>query len=242
MKIIRQMLANLLELLGVGTGDRNIPIGDVAELRGFRPYPVVPSHRELDHEWVAGLPWYLKNIEGNKVADCGFMHHLEFTKSLAELGLDVTGIDILDYISPTFTTIRTLVWNIKLVEEFDTIIANSLLEHLGLSCYGQPSIPNADKLTMSAFHNALKVGGVLLLQVPFSAQTVMITHRGKDFYKTYTDSTLRALTEGFIVEEEYFVARSKGMWLEVSKNIACKIRARGGYPSCLAFVKARKIP
>jgi len=213
------------------------------ELKGIWPRPVVGLPKHLDYEWVVGLPWYLKNIKGNRVLDAGFMAHLEFTKLLVQLGFEVYGVDLQSYKTKEFVTIEDSVWNIGAwkLSRFDTIVANSLLEHLGLEFYGQPKFEEAQKSTMKAFYDRLELGGVLLLQVPYGKYPILVRYRGQDFYRVQTRGRLLDLLESFEIQEKVFYVKATKGWLEVSESVADKVQQGGGFPSCLAYVKAIKV-
>ena len=213
------------------------------ELKGIWPRPVVGLPKHLDYEWVVGLPWYLKNIKGNRVLDAGFMAHLEFTKLLVQLGFEVYGVDLQAFDSDRegFTTFKECVWETPFIDGYiDLIVANSLLEHLGLEFYGQPKLKNAKKATMKEFNRILSPGGTLLLQVPYGKSPTLIRYKGQDFYRVLTKTRLSELLEDFQIEEKaYFAKLSKG-WLQISEAIADKIDQGEGFPACLVYVKAKK--
>lgn len=237
---MRKLIRKLSDNLGLNLGDKN-----GTELRGFVPHPIIKVGG-LDHEWDIGLPWYLKRIRGRTVLDCGFISHRNFTLFLAKLGFRVYGVDIAYFTEnvsalPNFLYYQNTAWDIGLRQgNVDTVIANSLLEHMGLKCYKQPDVSDAEARTMDEFYRLLKPDGTLLIQVPYAKETVVIRHRGQDFYRTYTRETLAKLLEKFAVVGMTFYAKTKGNWIEVSQSVADRIGQGGGFPVCLCYVEVRK--
>lgn len=240
MGICRRVAANVLESVGIGFGNKPLIGTDYVELQGFRPYPAIRIPNNLDHEWEVGFEWYLKRIEGKVVLDTGYMAHKGFTKVLGESGLVIIGIDLLAGEIPNVNCIQSPVWDMDIPNNsINTIIANSLLEHIGLDCYKQPVKNDAREATLSEFKRKLKLGGVLLMQVPYSNIPVMIKHNGEQFYIPWNQYDIAGITRYFTIEEKTYYARAKKRWLEVSESIACQITQGGGFPSCIVYIKAR---
>lgn len=236
---MKQLAATILERLGIGTGSR-----DGVELKGFRPYSVVRKPKGLDFEWDANLPYFLKHVQGNIVIDAGATAHAGFGDLLMGMGFHVMGIDLVKPQRAKWQYIHATVWRIPLPDRIaDTIVAPSLLEHLGLECYGQPAKPDADYQTILEFQRLLKPGGVLLLQVPYGMNDNVIKHRGHNFYRVYTDSSLWQLLAGtqLCVEDMAYMARRAGGWVAVGKSVADKVRVGGTFPPCLCLAKLRKV-
>jgi len=238
--LARWIIANTLELMGIGMGDKSIPLNNTAELKGFRPYPILKIPHNLDHEWQVGFYWYLKRIEGIDILDTGYMAHKEFAKILGNLGLNVIGIDLQSGNIDKVNCIQAPVWSMPIPEaSVDTLIANSLLEHLGLDCYSQPDKTNARELTLQEFTSVLKPGGLLLTQVPYSNKPIMIKHKGEQFYVPWTRNDFKDIGKYFTIEEKTYYVRTRGRWIEVSETIADRVQQGGGFPSCIVFIKAR---
>ena len=236
---MRKFCRDLNEKLGLRIGKAK---GN--ELKGSTPCQVLKTGW-LDQEWEVGLEWYLKRIKGQVIVDTGFISHQNFTKLLARLGFTVYGIDLGLFTGyfPNLLYLNSLVWDIPALkkESVDTIIANSLLEHLGLECYGQPTILNAEALTMSEFARILKPNGKLLMQVPYAKGTTIIYHKSEQFYRTYTQETLiNLLWPQFYTIEKTFYARGKRCWLEVNQEVANRIEQGSGFPVCLAYLEVVK--
>lgn len=242
MGLIRQLVANTLERVGIGIGSNLVLFDGTAKLKGFRPYPAIKIPNNLDHEWQVGLYWYLKRIEGRNILDTGYMAHIGFTKILYHLHLRITGVDLQQGDTDKINCIQAPVWNMPIPEfSIDTVIANSLLEHLGLDYYEQPRTTDATNSTLLEFHRVLKPRGLLLLQVPYGAFPIRVKHKGKEFYVPWISSNLRNLEKHFTIEEKTYYIRARGKWIEVSETIANHIVQGGGFPPCIVYIKARKM-
>jgi len=235
---MRELVRNTMEKLGLRIGKAN-----GIHLKGSTPYQVLKTGY-LDQEWEVGLEWYLKRIKGPVVIDTGFISHQNFTKLLARLGFQTYGIDLNLFTGyfENLSYLHNLVWNIQLKEDTaDTIIANSLLEHLGLDYYDQPLAPEAEQDTINEFARILKQNGKLLMQVPYAKNATIIYHKKEQFYRTYTGEMLERLTEpSFKIIEQCFYARGKGKWIEVNQEVADHIEQGGGFPVCLCYMEAVK--
>jgi len=239
---MRKQLGEFLSRVGIGWGT-SFNGSLEYELRGSRPRPLVTGTSRLDYEWDVGLPWYLKNLQGPRVLDTGFVEHLEFTKLLVRLGFEVYGIDIKAFDSDKegFTSFKEYVWKTPFVDGYlDLIVANSLFEHLGLKCYGQPEFSGAQQATAEEFRRVLKPNGVLLMQVPYGMYSILVKSKGVDFYRVLTRGALFGLLKGLEIENKTFYVRSHKGWVEVSESIANKVKIGGSLPNCLAYIKAVK--
>jgi hypothetical protein len=201
----------------------------------------------------------MSRIEGNIVLDGGCLAHLEFDKILVGLGYEVFGVDIGERPAPFFGFyfVQRPVWNTEYKNgtPIDTILCNSLFEHLGLPCYGQPLRPDADFETAAEFHRILNPGGCLLMQVPFGKTSRIIEHKGEPFYRIYDSARLCELLKGLYTVEDvdYFIydrnvvedqdtrVFDSRLWVQVNENVASRIDYKEGLPPCLVYVKARKV-
>lgn len=235
---MRATVRNMLEKAGLRIGKPN---GN--QLRGSTPYQVLKTGY-LDQEWEVGLEWYLKRIKGPVVVDTGFISHQNFTKLLARLDFTTYGIDLNLFTGYYYNLhyLHNLVWNIMLPDEsVDTIVANSLLEHLGLDYYDQPLAPDAERDTVNEFARILKPNGKLLMQVPYAKTHTVIYHKSDQFYRTYTRGMLEELTEPvFKIIDWTFYARGKGKWIEVNQEVASRIEQGSGFPVCLCYMEVVK--
>ncbi len=222
----------------------------IMELRGNLPPIINPvdykNTENLDFEWEVNYPWYLKRIEGKEVLDAGFMAHLAFAKSLTAYGFTVYGVDLQPMKSPgNILAIQKSILDTGLKDNWcDTVIFNSLLEHLGMDHYKGAETMNvltAQNRAVAEAHRLLKKDGVLLLQVPYGSTNTIISIKNKPFYEVVTGTRLKSLLTDFRTEELTYFIKERSGWLEVNQTVADKVYVGGSYPPCLALVKARKV-
>src|SRR5208283_1380310 len=92
---------------------------------------------------------------------------------LAKNGHEVVTVDTRQYHEKhrNITSISKDINNIDFPENiFDEIICVSVLEHIGMSAYGDPSYQDGDKLTVQKFNKMLKISGKLLITMPFARE------------------------------------------------------------------------
>ena len=133
---------------------------------------------------------------------------------LASLGFRVTGVDYRRYPVP-HPNLETYAGDFLDMpapsEGFDAVLAISAVEHSGLDVYGAEVDESADRKVVLRFREMLKPGGQLLLTVPYGRP-------GRNSWqRVYGAASLRALIEGFVVEEErYYLGAGRRDWREVS--------------------------
>lgn len=81
---------------------------------------------------------------------------------------------------------------------FDAVVILSVLEHVGLPCYGQEPFPRGDELALSEIGELLRPGAPVLLTVP-AGQSKVVT-----WYRQYSPADLRRLLAGWRCEIRYW--------------------------------------
>jgi SAM-dependent methyltransferase len=81
---------------------------------------------------------------------------------------------------------------------FDAVLLISVLEHIGLPCYGQEPIPGGDRLAVAECWSLLKPGGALIVTVPAGQDKVV------SWYRQYSPATLRRLFRGWRAELSFW--------------------------------------
>jgi SAM-dependent methyltransferase len=119
-------------------------------------------------------------------------------RTLAELGFDVTVIDINDVRSGGAKFIRANILEHEFPEgDFDIIIAISTVEHVGLPAYEQTLLDeDGDIKAMAKIHRWLREGGFAIVTLPYGRP-----HHPPSFERTYNRRTLgeRILSIGWEV-------------------------------------------
>ena len=89
---------------------------------------------------------------------------------------------------------------------FDAVVAVSVIEHIGIGHYGEPEAATGDRHAVRQLARILKLGGRLILTVPFG---VSLTNH---WMRVYDSRRLADLCEPVRTEAiEFAVARS-GIW------------------------------
>jgi SAM-dependent methyltransferase len=200
------------------------------------------------HEWWCDYPWFIKHLEGHRVLDLGFSAHSFFTLILCEYGFDVTGVDftepnVPEWNSPgaSFVHVSADVRRLPLQDGgYSTIVAPSLLEHVGLGFYGDAAEPDAVESALGEWRRVLRPGGLLLVQLPYGAQSRIVEFQGRPYYRIYTGELIRRHFAAFEIEDVRFDALEPHGWIEVSKSVADHIDHRRPFPPCTVKLAARE--
>lgn len=118
--------------------------------------------------------------------------------SLASLAYRVTALDIRPYplSHPSLQTVVASILDWDYGGDFDAVVCLSTIEHIGLGGYGEPSAETgSDLLAMQRMRELTKPGGLLVLTCPVGPASV------DDFQRTYDEAGLRALLDGWEVED-----------------------------------------
>jgi SAM-dependent methyltransferase len=200
------------------------------------------------HEWRSDYPWFIRRIYGDHIVDLGFMAHTFFTKILLEYGFAVTGVDFSEpgpeeqpLFDHRFTFVKSSVDAIPLGDaSASTIVAPSLLEHLGLGFYGDTPDDRAAESALAEWHRVLQPGGRLLGQVPYGSTERILDFRGRPYYRIYTATRLERHLRQYTVDEIAYHTLEPHGWIEVSQSVADHIDHLKPFPPCLAKFSARK--
>jgi SAM-dependent methyltransferase len=150
-------------------------------------------------ERIVEYPLLFKHLDlapGQKVLDFGCVESL-LPMQLCSLGYNVTGLDFRPYPFThrnfDFICSDIMAWQPP-ADYFDAVISISVLEHIGLSGYGDPESSEGDRLAVQKLFRALKVGGRIYLTVPAGRSTT-----AAGWYKVYDSSSLRQMIPGIEV-------------------------------------------
>jgi len=142
---------------------------------------------------------------------------------LAQEGHKVFTVDTRQYHEkhPNITSINKDINSINFPENFfDEIICVSVLEHIGMSAYGDPSYQDGDKLTVQKFNKILKISGKLLITMPFAGEYKILPWLDT-YEKIYDYKTIRKLFNNWeMVKEEFYFPKSSKNWIKTNREIS----------------------
>jgi len=122
---------------------------------------------------------------------------------------------------------------------FDEIVCVSVLEHIGMSAYGDPSYQDGDKLTVQKFNKILKISGKLLITMPFAGEYKILPWLDT-YEKIYNYKSIMTLFKDWtLIKEEYYIPESQKNWIRTNRESAEKVH--DSYPrsnlACFIFEK-----
>ena len=176
-------------------------------------------------ERLVEIPFLFRNIISPpaKVLDVGCWESIN-SISLAMLGYDVTGIDMMPYgyKHKNFTFIHDDFLKHDFGnEQFDVVVNISAIEHFGLLSYAtKERNDNAHIEAMGKIKKLLKPHGQLIFTAPYGVHGEVL-----NFERIFDDNDLNMLLSGFSIKEEktFLVDRKEGV-VEVPKHKAVKIQ------------------
>lgn len=154
---------------------------------------------------------YLSLEPGQHILDFGCVESL-LPMQLCSLGYRVTGMDFRPYpfCHENFNFIQgdILQWEPP-ADYFDAVVSISVIEHVGLSGYGDPKENRGDKIAVQKLFQSLKPGGRLYLTVPAGKAT---TKGG--WYKVYDTAAIRELVPGIETLRFFYKPDRYSTWRE----------------------------
>lgn len=183
--------------------------------RWIRPNNIVVSERIVELPNVYAFLGKYSRV-GDSILEIGHVNS-SLALELANLGYQVTAIDIRDY-PFSHRNLRNLKSDFLTYDfgtaRFSWIISVSAIEHLGYNRrYGGDREGDQD-LDQSAFEKISKLlmpGGWFILTVPYAAQG------GKHWFKVYTRDTIEALLDRcFGIEAKKYYFRNDNQWFETA--------------------------
>jgi len=180
-------------------------------------------------ERTVELPFVFKYLEGKAILDVGCLEST-LCEGLAQLGYEMTGIDIRPY-PPNTPLPNTWKWMQEDARHmslkcgtFDQALAVSTLEHVGLErayninnvVKGYIPTVTGDRESLLEMFRVTKHKGSLIVTLPTG---------GPDHFwmRLYSKERLEALLKDFNVEvQEYYVEDNQGKWHPSTPEIAFK--------------------
>lgn len=185
----------------------------------------------------------LNNISPKKamIMDIGSVGSLLPLK-IAKKGHKVVTVDTREYHEKhsNITSINKDINSTDLPENFfDEIICVSVLEHIGMSAYGDPTYKDGDGLTVQVFAKILKASGKLMITMPFAGEYKILPWLDAH-EKIYDYKSVITLFENWkLIKEEYYIPQSQKNWIKTDRKNAEKIH--NSYPrsnlACFIFEK-----
>ncbi len=198
--------------------------GLAAQAGVFINEPVTVEYREAEvavanvNERIVEIPFVFREAHrlaaGARVLDVGAAES-SVSLSLASLGYRVTAVDPRGYAlhHPLLTERRIPLGELE-GESFDGAILLSVIEHVGIDHYDQPSSDSADIDLVAQLRTLLLPGGLLLLTTPFGKAR----HAG--FQRIYDDVRLRRLLEGWSIDHVEVAERGSDVeWVHADTGI-----------------------
>lgn len=147
---------------------------------------------------------------------------------LAKKGHEVHVVDTREYHEkhPNITSITTDINDTDFSDNyFDAIVCVSVLEHIGMAAYGDPTYEAGDELTIKKFSQILKSSGRLLITMPFAGEYKILPW--KDTHeKIYDYNSIATLFKDWeLIKEEYYIPKSRKNWVNSTREDAEKIHS-----------------
>jgi SAM-dependent methyltransferase len=160
-------------------------------------------------------PWILHNLDdpkpNNRLLDIGSVGS-NLPVELVSLGYGVWSIDVRKYEYSNFmNSIKFFIGDITQTNfednYFDSAVAVSTLEHIGLGRYGDNVETDGDFQAVKEISRITAKNGSLLITVPFGKSDTFPNHR------VYDQSRLDSMLGNYKIEKiEYFIRNTKGFW------------------------------
>ena len=197
------------------------------------------------NERIIEIPFTINALAGmaknGKVLDLGCMESA-LPLFLASLGFQVTGFDFRQYPYrvPNFKFIQGSILDLPFEKEsFDAVTCISTIEHVGIGFYSDPKDGlSSDIKGMAEIKRVLKIGGALILTVPFGKPSINNQQR------IYDREELDRLLTGFSVDAIKFfkntqVLSGNNYWEEIPSDQAESLYSANS-TECVCCLSASK--
>ena len=201
------------------------------------PNKVIFTERIVEYPIV----FHLLSKDYKNILDFGCVEDL-LPIHLASLGYRVTGLDQREYPfeHPNLDFINADILNwIPTEGKYDCAISVSTVEHVGLGGYGDTVSSDGDMIAVKKLLASLKVGGELIVTVPFGKHAI------KRNMRMYNYQKLHELIPN-ITTERFFAKNGRyGVWKEVTWKDINELEYENYFSSspceAIALVVAKKI-
>lgn len=192
------------------------------------------GERTVEYQWI----WEQLRNPPQRVLDVGCCE-TAFAYELAKYGFEVDAIDIREYKfkHPNLTSIKKDFFDFGTEQPYDTTIAISTLEHLGLEHYGNTRLYEKGWFRgIEHMHDLTEAYGSVLITMPYGKQT-----GGFNWVYTPTKQDLFGVEMMFGNVSFTYFANMDGQWKEVSHKIAALKRGLPkGFPQSIVCIKITK--
>jgi hypothetical protein len=203
---------------------------------GIKLFKLFGYHTSRSREY----DFIMNNISHRKavIMDMGSVGSLLPLK-LAKKGHNVYTVDTREYHEkhPKITSINKDINSTNFPEiHIDEIICVSVLEHIGMSAYGDPGYKDGDALTIQKFEHILKNSGKLLITMPFAGEYKILPWLDT-YEKIYNYKTITTLFKNWkLIKEEYYIPKSKKNWIKTNRENAEKIHNSNPRSNLACFI------
>ena len=160
---------------------------------------------------------------------------------LALAGYSVIGVDLKPYMNRVnlplnFTFIQANFNILRFDSPFDTIVALSTIEHVGLGTYSETSYTDGDILAMENIYKAVRNGGKVYLTVPVGIYRVVHPH-----WRVYDKNALkhRIIGRFNILKTRYFTSGKIGTY-NIGEDIPEEVAFQQTEPNATVFMVLQK--
>lgn len=221
-------------------------------VRLFDRFPRVKAHladwarRFLKHVFEPGLvatervieyPFVFQYLDGmtGPILDIGCCHS-RLPIAMASRGLQTVGLDFNPYPfrHPNLLAVCGDAMRLPFAEgSFGVVVAISVIEHIGIGHYGDPSAGSGDRATVCEIARVLRSGGRALITVPFGLAMT------NDWMRTYDSPGLANLLTAVRTDRVEFAVSRNGMWAPSTETEAAAV-SWNGPDRAVALVVATK--
>jgi SAM-dependent methyltransferase len=160
---------------------------------------------------------------------------------LALAGYTVFGVDLKPYMNRVnlplnFTFIQANFNLLRFDSPFDTIVALSTIEHIGLGTYDETPYTDGDILTMENIYKAVRNGGRVYLTVPVGIYQVVSPH-----WRVYDKNALKHRIVGRfnILKTRYFASGKIGTY-NIGDDVPEEVAFQQIQPNATVFMVLQK--